>query len=198
MVAIDGFDLQDIVAVECCWVDVFVEFLGVGRGVVKVADGEGDGVGSCWPEAVSSFHEVLGENHLGAYVEVEAYALGSAARGMVSPFASLPNSVVIGGAVIVVSHFFVSLVVIFRRFDWVCLWVVSAIRFVMMFVVRLVYILFVVLCKTVGVWHRSRVVWRRGAVDVRGEVLTAVNRNVGWGRGSFEWYVCIYNRSIFL
>ncbi len=31
----------------------FVEFSGVERGVVKAADGEGDGVGSCRSEVVS-------------------------------------------------------------------------------------------------------------------------------------------------
>ena len=29
MVEVDGIDLHDIVAVESCWVDVFVEFFGV-------------------------------------------------------------------------------------------------------------------------------------------------------------------------
>jgi hypothetical protein len=70
--------------------------------------------------------------------------------------------VVIGGAVVVVRHFVGSLVVMFGRVDWVCRWIVGFVRFVRMFGVCPVYLILVVLCETVDVRHRSRVVWRRG------------------------------------
>ena len=48
----------------------FVEFSSVERGVVKVANGEGDDVGSNMSKVVSSPHEVHGEGHLGVKVEM--------------------------------------------------------------------------------------------------------------------------------
>ncbi len=46
VVEVDGVGLEDIGAVGCRGVDVFVGFAGVERCVVVIADGEGDGVGS--------------------------------------------------------------------------------------------------------------------------------------------------------
>jgi hypothetical protein len=46
MVEVDGVGLEDVAAVGCRGVDVFVDFAGVERCVVVIADGEGDGVGS--------------------------------------------------------------------------------------------------------------------------------------------------------
>ena len=53
---------------------------------------------------MSPSHEVMGESHLGVEVEVEAYALGSAARDTASPSASVPNGVVIVGYLDIVSQ----------------------------------------------------------------------------------------------
>ena len=69
---------------------------------------------------------------------------------------------------------------LFIRFCWVSRWVFSAICFVMMFVVRPVYIIFVVVCRIVGALHRSRVDWWRGAVGIRrGFFLRSIVMSVG-------------------
>ena len=44
MVEVDGICLEDVVAISCSGVYVLVEFAGVERGVVIVADGEGNGI----------------------------------------------------------------------------------------------------------------------------------------------------------
>jgi hypothetical protein len=49
MVEVDGFGLEDVVAVGCHGVDVFVDFAVVERCVVVIADGEGDDVGGRRP-----------------------------------------------------------------------------------------------------------------------------------------------------
>ena len=104
-VKVDGDGLKNVVAVDNRWVDVFVEFSGVERGVVKLADGEGDDVSSCRSEVVSSPHDVLGEGHMGVEVKTGASAPASTARGPpIAPSASVQCGVVIGGAVIVVRH----------------------------------------------------------------------------------------------
>ena len=46
MVEAYGVGLENVVAVGCRGVDIFVDFAGVERCVVVIADGEGDGVGS--------------------------------------------------------------------------------------------------------------------------------------------------------
>ena len=46
MVEVDGVGLEDVAAVGCRGVDVSVDFAGVERCVVVIADGEGDDVGS--------------------------------------------------------------------------------------------------------------------------------------------------------
>jgi hypothetical protein len=135
---------------------------------------------------MASSHEVLGEYHPSVEVEVEAHVPCSAARDAALPSASVSIGVVIGGAVVVVRHFVGSLVIIFGRLDWVCRWVVGVVRFVRMFVVRLVYIILVVLCETVCVRHRSRVVWQPGAVGNWIGVFSMVCRYVGWGRSCFS------------
>ena len=72
MVKVKGVDMEDIVSVDCRRVDVFVECSGIERSVVKVADGERDGVGSSRSKVVPSPHKVLVEGHLGVEVEMEA------------------------------------------------------------------------------------------------------------------------------
>ena len=71
---------------------------------MKVADGEGDGVGSCRSEVVPSPHEALSEGHLDVEVEMEVSASTSAARGPTAPYASVPSGVIIGGAVVIIRH----------------------------------------------------------------------------------------------
>ena len=48
MVEVDGVGLEDVVAVCCRGIYILVEFAGVERGVVKVVDGEGDGICCRW------------------------------------------------------------------------------------------------------------------------------------------------------
>ena len=56
-----------------------------------------------------------------------------------------------------------------------------------------VYVLFVAVCGTVGVVHRSRVVWCRGVDGVwRGDFL-GVFRYVGWGHIIFIRYVSFFS-----
>ena len=132
-----------------------------------------------------SSHEVMSECYLGVEAEVEAHAPEFDARDTASPSASVSIGVVIGGAIVIVRHCVVSLV-IFGRPVWVYPWVVGAVRLVTMFVVRPFYIIFVVLYETVGVCHRSRIVWRRrGVVCIREGVFLTVCRYVGWGRSAF-------------
>ena len=109
---------------------------------------------------MASSHKVLGEGHLNVEAEVEAPAPSSATRDAASPSASVSSGVVIDGAVVVVRHFVVSFVGIFGRLYWACRWVKGIVRFVRMFVVRPVYVVVAMLCETVGVRHRSRVLWR--------------------------------------
>jgi hypothetical protein len=45
VVDVDGVGLQNVVAIGCRGVDVFVDLAGVKRRVVVIADGEGNGVG---------------------------------------------------------------------------------------------------------------------------------------------------------
>ena len=81
MVEVDGVSLEDCGAVGCSWVDILVDLPGVERCVVKVAYGEGDGVGIRWLEANISAHQVLGEGLLSVGVEVKASTTCAAARG---------------------------------------------------------------------------------------------------------------------
>ena len=46
MVEVDGVGFEDVDAISCRGVDVFVDFAGVERCVVVIADGEGDDVDS--------------------------------------------------------------------------------------------------------------------------------------------------------
>ena len=46
MIEVDRVGLEDNVSVSCCGVDVLVDFAGVERCVVVIADGERDYVGS--------------------------------------------------------------------------------------------------------------------------------------------------------
>ena len=85
-----------------------------------------------------------------------------------------------------------------KRFGLVIRWGYNAVCFVMVIVVLSFYILFVVVCGTVGALHRSRVGCRRGAVVIRKGVFLAVCRYVGWSRGKFGWCVSIYNRRGFV
>jgi len=104
MVKFKGVDLENIVSVDCRMVDVLIEFSGVERSFVKVADGERDGVGSIRSKVVSSPHKVSGEGHLGGEIEMEASAPASAARGPATPSVGVRISVGVGVAIVVVRH----------------------------------------------------------------------------------------------
>ena len=100
---VDGVSLKDVFAIHCSRVNILVESAGVERGVVKVPDGEGNGVRDQWQEAAAPTHKVLGEGHLYVEAKVEAMAPASAAKGPVAVSASEP-----GGAgvsiVVVIRH----------------------------------------------------------------------------------------------
>ncbi len=108
MVEVDGVCVEDVVAVGCCGVDVLVEFAAAERGVVVVADDEGDGVRGSRLESASSAHKVLCECLLGDLVEVEAAPAGARAVGTATA-ASPVRRVSIGVVVAVVGrrHFVV-------------------------------------------------------------------------------------------
>ena len=48
VVEVDGVSVENVVAVSCREVDVFVDFADVEWGVVVIADGKGDDVSSSW------------------------------------------------------------------------------------------------------------------------------------------------------
>jgi hypothetical protein len=52
---------------------VLVEFSGIERGIVKIADDEVDGVGSSSPETVASSHEVMDKCHLSVSLSLSIY-----------------------------------------------------------------------------------------------------------------------------
>ena len=79
MVEVDGVCREDVVAIYRSGVDVLVDFAGVERGVVNVADCEGNGICGRWQEAAGPVHKVLSEGHLCVVTEVEALASASAA-----------------------------------------------------------------------------------------------------------------------
>jgi hypothetical protein len=54
-----------------------------------------------------------------------------------------------------------------------------------MFVIRPIYIMFVMVCAAVGTLHRSRVVTRGETIDIRRVVVSTLGFFVAWGRGSF-------------
>ena len=81
MVEVDRVCLENVVTIHCSGVDVLVEFAGVERGVITVADCEGNGICGRWQKAAAPAHNVLSEGHLCVETEVEALAHVSAARG---------------------------------------------------------------------------------------------------------------------
>ena len=56
------------------------------------------------------------------------------------------------------------------------------------------YILFMAVCGTVGVGHRSRGGWSRGVSGVRGGEFLEDFRDVGWGRRMIFRYVNAFHR----
>ncbi len=67
-----------------------------------------------------------------------------------------------------------------------------------MFRVCLVYIIIAVVCGVVGALRSSRGGRRREAVGVRRGGFPTARLYVGWGPGSFWWYVFIFNRHVFV
>ena len=66
--------------------------------------------------------------------------------------------------------------------------------FVMIVVASSSYILFMAVCGTVGVGHRSRGGWSRGVAGVRGGDFLGDFRDVGWGRSMISRYVIAFYR----
>ena len=64
----------------------------------------------------------------------------------------------------------------------------------MIFVASSSYILFMAVCGTVGVGHRSRGGWSREVSSVRGGEFLGDFRNVGWGRRMISRYVSAFIR----
>ena len=83
---------------------MFFELCGIKRCVVKVADGEGDGVGSRGPKVVPSTHKVLSRGHMSVEIEIQASAPALAARGRTAPSAAEPNGVSVGREVVIIRH----------------------------------------------------------------------------------------------
>ena len=75
MVRVDGVGLEDVVAIHSSSVNILVEYAGVERGVVKVADGERYGARGRWQEAAAPSHKVLGEGHLCVEIKAKSMAL---------------------------------------------------------------------------------------------------------------------------
>jgi len=101
----DGVGLDDAVAIRYAEISVLVEFANVDRGVVKVADGEGNGICGRWQETAAPAHKVLSEGDLCIETEVEASAPVSATRGPAGAPASGAWGVGVG-AVVVARHCF--------------------------------------------------------------------------------------------
>ena len=66
----------------------------------------------------------------------------------------------------------------------------------MVVVAASVYILFVAMCGTIGVVHRSSGGWCRGVVGVRRVDFLGDFRYVGWGRSIFSRCVIIFDRGV--
>jgi hypothetical protein len=99
---------------------------------------------------------------LGIEVEVEATAPATSTRGPATAPSTRCRGVGVVGAVIGVCHNVVRFVYMLKRFvEFIC-WIVSVYCFVLVIVVPSVYITFVMVCRTVGVLHQSRVCWRQG------------------------------------
>ena len=103
MVQVDGVSLKDVVAIHCRRVNILVESAGVERGVVKVFDGEGNGVRDRRQEAAAPAHKVLGEGHMRVEAKVEATAPASAAKGPAAASVSEPGGAGVG-VVVVTRH----------------------------------------------------------------------------------------------
>ena len=134
MVQVDGVILEDVVAIHCRRVNIFVESAGVERGVVKVADGEGDGVRYRWQEVAAPAHEVLGECHLRVKAKVEATAPSSAAKDPAAASSSESGGVGVG-VVVVTQHRYQGRVGYLRFISCNSVWIV-AVYFMMPFSVR--------------------------------------------------------------
>ena len=103
MVEVDRDGLNNVVAACCRCVDILVNFVGVERGVVEVADSEGYGVRGRWQEVAAPTHKVLSESHLCVEAEVEARGPASTPGGPAAASASGAWGVGVG-AIVVARH----------------------------------------------------------------------------------------------
>jgi len=104
MVEVDRVGLEHVVALCCRGIDVLINFAGVERGFVKVADSQGYGVYGRWQEAAAPTHKVLSKSHMCIEAKVEATALAPASGGSAAAPASEAWGV--GVRAIVVSRHF--------------------------------------------------------------------------------------------
>ena len=81
MVEVHRVGLKNVVTVCCGGIDVLVNFAGVKRGVVKVANSKGYGVCGRWQETAALAHKALSESHMCVEANVEATALAPAPGG---------------------------------------------------------------------------------------------------------------------
>jgi hypothetical protein len=88
VVEVDGVCFEDVVAIHYNGIYALVDFAGVERGVVKVADCEGNGICGRWHEATALAHKMLSDGYLCIETEVEASAPDLAARGQATAPAS--------------------------------------------------------------------------------------------------------------
>ena len=133
-------------------------------------------------------------------VEVEVKSTSSAAHTG-GPAAAPPakrSGVRVVVAVVGARHYVTSFGDLSKRFGSVFCWYRSAIFVVMVVVAVSVYILFVAVCGTVGVEHRSRVGWWRGVAGDRRGIFLGVFRYDGWNRIILCRYVSIFIRIVVL
>ncbi len=64
MIEADRVGLENIASACCKGIYAVVNFAGVERGVVKVADDEGYGVCGRWQEVATPTHKLLSEGHV--------------------------------------------------------------------------------------------------------------------------------------
>ena len=105
VVEVYGVCFEDVVAIHCSGIDVLVEFAGVERGVVKIADCEENGICGRWLEAAALAHTVLSEGQLCVDTEIDTSAPVTAARGPAAALASGVFGVGVG-AIVIVRHCF--------------------------------------------------------------------------------------------
>ncbi len=106
MVEVDGVVGEDVVAIGCWRINIFVGSASVERGVVEFADDEGDCV-RCWGLLAAGLaEEVPSEGCMCKGAKVESPTHVASPRGLAASSTSEPGSVEGGGMLVVVRHRF--------------------------------------------------------------------------------------------